>query len=85
MDKNYELIIYLLSQHYRELDLENMDYWDLIELFYEHYGIDDEDFDTLITELLPLCNMAKSHFTDDYYQGFSDSERCLWLRNKKVK
>ena len=48
MDKNYELIIYLLKKHYPERDFEEMDESDVYQFFYDHYNICEEDFDDII-------------------------------------
>ena len=83
MDKNYDLVFYLLQKYYSDEELENLDDYDLFQLFYEHYGIDDETLDTLLRDLLPLCQIAKSELTDKVYQGFGTDN--IWLLNKEVK
>ena len=83
MDKNYELILFLLTKHYPKVNLEDMDDWDLSEYFYDHYGITTEDFDAIITDLLPLCDVGNSPLTGKNYRGFASDN--MWLRNKEIK
>jgi len=83
MDKNYDLVFYLLQKYYSDKELEDLDDFDLFQLFYEQYGIDEEALDTLLQDLLPLCQIAKSELTDKVYQGFGIDN--IWLLNKEVK
>jgi hypothetical protein len=83
MDKNYELIIYLLKKHYPERDFEEMDESDVYQFFYDHYNICEEDFDDIIKDLLPLCTIAKSELTDKWYRGFGTEN--TWLIKQEIK
>ena len=83
MDKNYDLVFYLLQKYYYDEELENLDDFDLFQLFYEQYGIEEEALDILLRDLLPLCQIAKSELTDKVYQGFGTDN--IWLLNKEVK
>lgn len=83
MDKNYDLVFYLLQKYYSDEELENLDDFDLFQLFYEYYGIDEEALDVLLQDLLALCQIAKSELTGKVYQGFGTDN--IWLLNKEVK
>jgi len=83
MDKNYDLVFYLLQKYYSDKELEDLDDFDLFQLFYEQYGIDEEALDTLLQDLLPLCQIAQSELTDKVYQGFGIDN--IWLLRKEVK
>lgn len=83
MDRNYELILFLLSKHYPDENFEEMDESEVYGWFYDHYGIDDEMFDAIISDLLPLCAEGISPLTEKKYRGFANDN--MWLLNKEVK
>lgn len=83
MDRNYELILFLLSKHYPNKDFEEMDEFEVYNWFYDHYGVTDEQFDDLITDLLPLCSEGVSPLTEKRYRGFACYN--IWLLNKEIK
>jgi len=66
----YELARYLAIQSDPEETDEDTEE-DCLERFINvNYGIDFENFKELINDLLPLCTVGKSLFTDKMYQGF---------------
>ncbi len=79
MDKNYELILFLLSKHYPDQDFESMDDYDVYEWFYGRYGIPVDLLDDLIKDLLPLCAEGISPLTEKKYKGFASDN--MWLVN----
>ncbi len=83
MNKNYDLIVFLLSKHYPNQDFENMDDYDVYDWFWDHYGIDEDSFGDLIEDLLPLCAIAQSELTDKWYRGFGNKH--LWLLKQEIK
>lgn len=83
MDRNYELILYLLQKHYPNKDFEEMDELDVYQLFYDYYNIIDEDFDNIIRDLLPLCTVAQSPLTQKWYRGFGTEN--IWLIKQEIK
>lgn len=78
--------IYELLAHLSELkepgvfDIE--DDSSLEDFLYDYYGINIEEFENLINDLLPLCDKAKSPLTDKLYQGFGTGN--YWLIKKEV-
>lgn len=78
--------IYELLAHLAELkepgvfDIE--DDSSLEDFLYDCYGINIEEFENLINDLLPLCDKAKSPLTDKTYQGFGTGN--YWLIKKEV-
>lgn len=79
----YELMVYLLSIKYPEMDFEEMDESEVASCFYQHYNIDEDDFSSLIYDLLPLCDKAKSELTGNLYSGFGINN--MWLIKYKIK
>ena len=83
MDRNYELILFLLSKNYPDKNFEEMEESDVYDWFYDLYGIDDELFDLLLTDLLPLCSEGVSPLTEKRYRGFACDN--MWLLKKEIK
>lgn len=64
-----------------EYDLEDEE--SLESFVWEYYHVDIEDFEDLITDLLPLCTIAQSPLTGIWYRGFGTED--TWLLNKKIE
>lgn len=79
----FDLVSYLAEQKYgpTEYDLEDED--SLEDFVQDHYGIDIENFEMLIKDLLPLCTISQSPLTNIWYKGFGTGS--IWLINKKVE
>lgn len=68
------------------LDVNADENWDDLEyLFYEKYNIDQENFERLINELLPMIEVAKSPLTKQLYKGFANRDKEMWLVRIEVK
>jgi len=74
-----ELMAYLLS-----VDCD--DKWDeLSDLFEDKYGLNIEQFDKLVSDLVPLCAVGKSPLTGTVFRGFIDETEGVWLIKGEMK
>ena len=48
------------------------------------YGMDYQDFEQLVNDLLPLITVAESPLTNKAYKGFADVSHNLWLMKMEV-
>lgn len=62
LGKDYDAII----ENYAESTIEDM--------FYAEYGVDLEEFEHLLRDLVKFTNPWKSPLTNEIYQGFVTSE-----------
>jgi len=56
----------------------------LEEAIYEKYLIAWANFEKLIEDLAPLCQVGTSPLTGENYRGFADVENGLWLAKRKI-
>ena len=70
----FELAIYLTSDE---------DDWETT--ICDKYGIDYEDFQVLVNELLPLIEVGESPLTGKQYKGFADVSHAQWLVKTEIK
>jgi len=82
MDDIYELMAYLLSTKYPDIDFEDMSESEIADYFHQHYNINEDDFSNLVYDLLPLCDKTKSELTGNTYSGFGINN--MWLINIKL-
>lgn len=73
----YELMAFLCG-----VQDDTLTEYEISNLFYETYEIDEDQFRILIEDLLPLCIMVKSPLTDTWYQGFGSNG--LWLMKQQI-
>ena len=49
------------------------------------YGISLENFNKLVSDLLPLCMYANSELTNRTYQGFADLSKNMFLVKREME
>jgi hypothetical protein len=73
----YELMAFLC-----EIDEMDLCESEIADIFYEKYDIDEDHFQDLVADLIPLYTMAKSELTDTWYQGFGSEGS--WLIKQEI-
>lgn len=78
----YDLVAHLAEEKEPGVyDIEDED--SLEEFISDYYGIDIENFENLMRDLLPLCTVAQSPLTDLWYRGFGTEN--IWLLSKRIE
>ena len=82
MIDTYELVCHLCALN-SESEYE---YDDLEQGIYDKYGVELEQFDAIVSDLLPLIDVGKSELTGKLYKGLSvqTNEYGFWLLKMEV-
>lgn len=73
--------------HLCELSGENeYEYDDLEQAIYDKYGVEFDQFDAIVRDLLPLIDVGRSGLTGKTYKGFSEQKDDFgfWLLKMEV-
>ena len=57
---------------------------DVEQALADKYGISFDAFSEIVEKLVPLCEVAKSPLSDEWYRGFADRENHVWLVKEEM-
>ncbi len=57
----------------------------LVDLIYEKYGINSENFEKIVKDLVKFTPIIKTALTETKVQGFVDNEKQMFLYKEAVK
>lgn len=82
MIDTYELICHLCG-----ISGDEYEYDDLEQAIYDKYGVERDQFDAIVRDLLPLVDVGRSGLTEKTYKGFSEQKDGFgfWLLKMEVK
>ena len=74
-----------LAGHLLGIDIDTEEGWNSLEkALYVTYGIELHEFEKLVHNLLPLCEVGQDPLTGKLYRGFADTKDKIWLMKKEV-